>query len=79
MKIKITKLEELPDALHPNNISVGYETIREVYEDYFKEPCVDYRFNVGSFSTSRVTEIIDEHTFKTLSSIYKWEIVEDEL
>ena len=38
MKIKITKLKELPNALHPNNIEEGYETIREVDEKYFRKP-----------------------------------------
>ena len=79
MKIKITKLEELPDALYPNNIEIGYETIREMKEEYFREPCIDERFNIGTFSTSPVQEIINEHTFRTYSSIYKWEIIEDEL
>lgn len=76
MKIKITKLKELPNALHPNNIEEGYETIREVDEKYFRKPTINERFNVGSFSTSGVQEIIDENTFRTYSSIYKYEIIE---
>jgi len=72
-KIKLTKLTELKDALHPNNIKEGFEIIREVEEEHFKEPQIDRRFNVGSFSTSGVQEIIDKNTFRTYSSIYRWE------
>ena len=75
MKIKLTKTKELEDALHPHNIEEGYETIREVDEKYFEEPTLGKRFNVGFFSTSGVQEIIDEHTFRTYSSIYHWEIL----
>lgn len=79
MKIKLTKLEELPDALYPNNIETGYETIRETNKDYFREPCIGERFNAGTLSTSPVQEIISENTFRTYNSIYKWEIIENEL
>ena len=76
MKIKLTKLTELEDALHPNNIQEGYETTREVEEKYFEEPQLGRRFNVGTFSTSGVQEIIDKNTFRTYSSIYRWERVD---
>ena len=76
MKVKLTKIKELPDALHPNNIEEGYETIRVVSEENFRAPTLGERFWVGFFSTSGVVEIIDEKTFKTYSSIYQWEIVE---
>ena len=72
MKIKIVKLQELPDALHPNNIEVGFEIIGEAT----KVPCVGERFWIDNFSTSGVQEIIDEKTFRTYSSIYHWEIAE---
>ena len=76
MKIKLTKLTELEDALHPNNIDEGYTTTREVNEKYFEEPKLGSRFNVGTFSSSAVQEIINENTFRTYSSIYKWEYVD---
>ena len=76
MKVKLTKLEELKDALHPNNIEVGFETIRSVNKEDFEEPQVGRRFNLRGYSTSGVQEIIDKNTFRTYSSIYKWEIVE---
>ena len=71
-KVKITKLEELKDALHPHNIAVGYEK-----EGVFnEEPVLGQRFYVGSFSTSGVQEILSPNTFRTYSSIYKWEYID---
>lgn len=76
MRIKITKLEELNDALHPNNIPVGYESIQSVPFEKFSPPKVGERFTCGRFSSSGVQEILGENTFRTYSSIYKWEVVE---
>jgi hypothetical protein len=77
MKIKITKLKELPDALHPNNIAEGFEQTFDMDENYFRKPTVGERFWASmSWSTSGVQEIIDENTFRTYSSIYKYEIIE---
>jgi hypothetical protein len=74
MIIRIKKLKELPDALHPNNIEEGYERISILSDNLYRVPTVGERFWVGAgFSTSMVTEIIDDKTFKTLSSIYEWE------
>lgn len=74
-KVKLTKLEELPDALHPNNIPVNHVFIG----DWVAEPALGKRFELWPIShtergvsTSAVTEI-DGNTFKTLSSVYKWE------
>lgn len=75
MKIKLTKLSELKDALHPNNIETGFETVEDVYGDYFEAPQVGRRFNVGFFSTSGVQEILTENSFRTYNSIYRWEIL----
>jgi hypothetical protein len=73
MKILIEKLEELPNPQHPNNIEVGYSKIGE----FISEPKVGDRFYVGLYwSTSIVTEIIDDKTFKTLNSIYKWSFID---
>lgn len=78
MFVKLTKLTELPDALNPNNIPEGFtKTVEYNNNDQFYPPEVGYRFWLGrSFSTSGVIEIIDEHTFKTYSSIYHWETSE---
>lgn len=70
MKIKLTKLKELPDARHPNNIVVGFEVEGELISPPKAGSC----FYVGwKWRTSIVKEIIDEHTFRTMNSIYKWE------
>lgn len=75
MRVKLTKVSELGDALHPNNIETGFEKIVDVDERYFDEPEIGQRFNLGFFSTSGVQEIIDDHTFKTYNSIYHWEVL----
>ena len=74
MKIKLEKLEELPNAKHPNNKEVGYIKIGE----FVKEPVIGESFWVGrDLRTSPVTEIINKNIFKTLNSTYKWiEIIE---
>lgn len=80
MKIEITKLTELPDALHPNNIPEGYKEVFKMDYSPFKEPEVGERFWPCSWwSTSGVQEVINENTFRTYSSIYMWRMVEDEL
>jgi hypothetical protein len=69
MKVNLKKLKELPDALHPNNIIVGYE----IEGEFISEPKIGECFYVGHFwATSTVKEIIDEQTFKTCNSIYRW-------
>lgn len=68
--VKITKVEELPNAKHPKNIKEG-----AVYEgENYEPPKIGERFYVGNFSTSAVQEILSENTFKTYNSIYKWEV-----
>lgn len=77
MIIKITKLQELPDAIHPNNISVGFE--KKLYLDNNVTPIKGVRFPPMCYwSTSIVTEIIDENTFKTLNSVYRWEVLDED-
>ena len=76
MKVKITKIEEREDALHPQNIPVGKEYIKEFPDALFEEPQVGTCFFLGSFRTSAVQEVIDENTVKTHNSIYRWEILE---
>lgn len=73
--IWIKKIEELSDAMFPNNIPVGWEfTFNELPDLSFKEPQVGERFRAGYlWSTSNVVEILDNNKFKTLSSIYEWQ------
>jgi hypothetical protein len=80
MKIKIKKLQELPDARHPNNIPVDFEHVFNMPDELFEPPIVGDRFFADrslftDWSTSIVTEIINDKTFRTLNSIYQWEIV----
>lgn len=75
MKIKLIKLAEVDNPTHPNNKEVGYETIGLVPFLDFVEPKVGKRFFNGKTITSIVKEIINGNTFKTLNSIYEWEIV----
>ena len=78
MKIKIKKLKELPDALNPNNIKEGFEEVFTITDGLFTKPTVGQRFWASnSWSTSAVQEVIDEKTFRTYSSIYEWEIVNE--
>lgn len=79
MKIRITKLEERDDATHPNNIEVGY--VRESFMHYneLDGPMVGRRFYIDHiWSTSPVTEILSDNTFKTLNSVYKWERIQED-
>lgn len=74
MKIRIKKVYELDDALKPNNILEGFEAVIEIEEMFFKPPTIGKRFNIKSFITSPVQEIISESLFKTNNSIYEWGI-----
>lgn len=75
MKIRIKKLKEVDDPTHPNNIGEGFEAIRSMPFEYFNKPAIGERFWAGFFSTSPVQEILTENTFKTLNSVYEWEII----
>jgi len=77
MIIEIIKLKELPDAKHPYNIEEGYERKGTMNKWHFNKPTVGDRFWIdGNWSTSAVQEIIDESTFKTYNSIYKYKIID---
>jgi len=80
--VKLTKIEELLDALHPNNTPVG----AVCYGVFTEVPVLGHRFRIlpishnypfRGLSTSGVQEIIDDTTFKTWSSIYKWELFDE--
>lgn len=77
MRIRIKKLQEVENPRHPNNIEVGFEKVFESKPDFqFHEPHLSMRFYPCSWwSTSVVTQIIDEKTFRTLNSIYEWEVI----
>ena len=77
MKIRIQKIKEIEKPVHPNNIPVGY--IREMFiNEKSIPPTINERFPRNTdWSTSIVQEIINEHTFRTLNSIYTWEVIDD--
>jgi len=69
MQILLEKLNELPDAIYPNNIDVGFKKVG----DLINPPKVGEAFYIGYYwCTSVVVGIIDDNTFRTLNSIYKW-------
>ena len=76
MKIKLTKIKELEDALNPHNIEEGFEKTFEIPDDFFRIPTIGNRFWASTWWSSGVQEIIDNNTFKTYSSIYRWEIID---
>ena len=64
------------DGNHPNGIVVGTERIGWTTI----LPVVNRRFYIHrsvneAFETSTVTEVLDNQTFKTKNSTYKWEIL----
>ena len=77
-KYKIKKLGKVENPTHPHS---DFGESKEYHVGYFiKEPIVGERFNLGyinnnyqGISTSIVTKIIDENTFETLNSVYKYD------
>jgi hypothetical protein len=71
--------DEVFEGQHPNDINPGFEitgdlvTKLEVGGGLFLNNCKHRSYEW--FHTSTVTDIIDEHTFKTLNSTYKIEEV----
>lgn len=76
MKIKILlqKVDYITFENHPN----GYDTGTSIEGDMSSFPEVGKLFWCGNVHTSKVTEIIDHCTFKTLNSVYKFTILRNE-
>jgi hypothetical protein len=75
--IKIKKLKESDNPLHPNNIAEGFEKVSQIPDNWFRPPTVGERFWTSlTWSTSGVQEIIDKNTFRTYNSIYHWEVID---
>ena len=68
MRIKLVKIEERPDALHPHNIMVGFEKIG--VPEGFPEVGRTFDLTTG-YHTSVVEEILAYDKFKTKNSIYQ--------
>lgn len=75
--VEIEKIKEREDAFVKNNIPTGYKVIRTELLMNFNPPTLNERFTVGTFSSSPVQEIINNHTFKTWNSIYTWKIIDE--
>lgn len=85
---KIKKLGKVENPFHPNSF---YGDLEDYYLGYFtKKPEIGERFNLipirsfgkpylGGISTSPVTKIIDENTFETLNSVYRYEKYKEEI
>ena len=88
MKLRIEKIKEVENPTYPHNIPVGY--VKEMFvneeslpptigERFPRKPTIGERFPRNtSWSTSVVQEIIDDCTFRTLNSIYTWEIIDEQ-
>lgn len=77
MRIKLTKLRDVPKPDYPNNRPIG-----EITEgNMTNRPMVGQVFILtetnrsGWFQTSTVTKIVNDHTFETLNSVYVWQII----
>jgi hypothetical protein len=79
MRVKLTKIRSLLEGSHPNNIEEGYVETGYI----IKEPTVGQSFLIGNspkwFATSIVTKILDDNTFETMNSVYKWEEIKEQL
>lgn len=78
-RVKLTKVAELSNAAHPNNISVGHVVEGEA----LNMPRLGHRFNVKHdghmmFSSSPVQKIHADGSFDTTSSTYKVEELKEE-
>lgn len=72
-KVKLTKLRDSDEPMHPNHIPAG----KVVTGLFYEEPKVGESFDVGYWSTSTVQEIIDANHFRTHNSIYHWTIIDE--
>lgn len=73
-KYKLTKLkDEAYNGEHPYGINEGYT--KEGY--LYSKPVKGFCFYFNNLRTSKVTEIIDDNTFRTENSIYKIEELDE--
>jgi hypothetical protein len=85
--VRIKKLETREDAQHPDlYLPADYEKVVEMRADMFEKPKVDSTFKVFGhmtwFQSSVVVEILEDELtsgkFKTLNSVYGWELLTKE-
>lgn len=76
MRIRLTKITELENAQHPNNIPEGFQQEGEFSNPPEVGACFWMQYKLGEdswFRSSVVTEIINDNTFRTKNSIYRYE------
>ena len=73
VKILLQKIDYTTFENHPN----GYDVGTSIEGDMSSFPEVGKVFWCGDIHTSRVTEIINDSTFKTLNSVYKFTILQN--
>lgn len=80
-KIKLTKLGSVEN---PRDISTKGESLPFHVGAWMGDPVVGNRFELWpisiserGLSTSKVQRIVDEHTFETHNSVYRWEDLEE--
>jgi hypothetical protein len=79
MKVKLTKIKSLLEGSHPNNIEEGYVKIGIVHKPPTEGESFLMTTNTTWFCTSVVTKILDNNTFETMNSVYKWEEIKEQL
>lgn len=73
-RIKLIKIQELSEAIHPNNIPINYEEEGFLIEEPIINQCFwlySNKWSRGGFKTSLIQKIIDKDTFETYNSVYK--------
>ena len=74
--IRLTKIREADNPRHPNNIEEGSVIEKTIGRDYFQKPTIGEAFYFGvTYRTSIVQEVLSSNTFRTLNSVYMWEII----
>ncbi len=68
-QVELTKISESDNPLILNHIKVGKTVIGT---PVFGKPTVGRCYMLDNYRTSTVQEIIDDNTFRTHNSIYKW-------
>jgi hypothetical protein len=72
MHIKLTKIKENPDGKYSASVAIG----KEMIGDFVGEPVVGKSFVIpGVVKTSPILEVLDNNTFKTYNSVYRYEFL----
>lgn len=78
MKIRVTKLQMGSDNRFPptsEGIPLSGSSWEGEQSTETPKPEVGKPFFISTFKTSLVQEILSDNTFRTMNSVYKWEII----